>query len=517
MFLLHSTILITALGALGAATVDAPTPTIKKAYGTFLGTPAIEGVDSFLGIRYAQPPLDDLRFQPPQPLNETKPYHTEPNGTIFANSFGPGCYQIHYTSLIMPQNLQGSMIPDEDCLFLNIWRPSNVTGDDAIPVMIWLYGGSFSEGDASVAVYNPEILVQQNPSVMVVTFNYRLGIFGFPNSKARRGNLGLLDQRMAVEWVRDNIRAFGGDPDQMVLFGESAGAVSISAYSYTYKDDPIVRGLIQQSGVAQGIGDADPLMWTLAAINVGCNNTDDPSKELSCMMQLPAETIIKGISPSNVNPIGSANGGSPFVDNNTVFSAEGYIAKAERGDFAKIPVLLGSNDDEGNGVVNFSGEFGLNESLADAITVSKFTCPVAMLARQLHDNQVPVWRYRYMPVFPAVTFYPFSETYHLSEVPIILGSFRKLVPYQTPTKVELQASQLMQKAWVSFAHDPRYGLSRWMEWPMYNPDEPTLITLFQDNKFQVKTTDQNVYDRACTNPPSVSWEDVAAPPPGPTS
>jgi carboxylesterase type B len=139
-----------------------------------------------------------------------------------------------------------------------------------------------------------------------------------------------------VEWVRDNIKEFGGDPERMILFGESAGAVSISAYSYTYKEDPIVYGLVQKSGVATGIGDADETMWTLAAAALGCSDTKDPMNEFNCMMGLPAEALIKGVSNMTVNPIGSPNGGSPFVDNTTVFSVQDYIAKAEAGDFAKI-------------------------------------------------------------------------------------------------------------------------------------------------------------------------------------
>lgn len=122
----------------------------------------------------------------------------------------------------------------------------------------------------------------------------------------------------------------------MILFGESAGAVSISAYSYTYKEDPIVYGVIQQSGVATGIGDADETMWALAAAALGCNDAEDLIKEFHCMMDLPADALIKGVSNLTVNLIGSPNGGSPFVDNTTVFSVQDYIAKAEAGDFAKI-------------------------------------------------------------------------------------------------------------------------------------------------------------------------------------
>lgn len=189
----------------------------------------------------------------------------------------------------------------------------------------------------------------------------------------------------------------------MILFGESAGSVSISAYSFAYKDDPLVRGFIMQSGVAQGIGDADEGMWTLAAGNVGCLDAEQPGsdKEIECMMSLSAEKIMSGITNMTVNPIGTPNGGSPFVDNVTVWSVEDYQRLAEEGQFAKLvgghrgyeafvgkfanvdvqPVLLGSNDDEGQSVVNFSPETGVNQSLAEDITISRFTCLVSNFSR----------------------------------------------------------------------------------------------------------------------------------------
>ncbi|OQU96360.1 hypothetical protein CLAIMM_02454 [Cladophialophora immunda] len=504
------------LPALSAAQVSPPV--VKTPEANFQGVEALPSVDAFLGIPYAEPPVGLLRFQPPRRLNETSGYpRAQPNGTTLTTGFGPVCHQVHYDSPMLPQNLRESVLPDEDCLTLNIWRPSssNLTESKLLPVMIWVHGGAFSEGGGSVPIYNPQHLVEQNPSVIVVTINYRLGIFGFPISKVRRGNLGLLDQRTAVEWIRDYIGYFGGDPARMILFGESAGAVSISAYSYTYKDDPIVNGLIQQSGVATGIGDADGTTWTLAATAVGCNDTENPVKEFDCMMALPAAALTRAVSNASVNSIGSPNGGSPFVDNVTVFSIADYTAKAEAGDFAKIPVLLGTNNNEGNGVVNYSPEYGLNTTLADAVTIAAFTCPVSQLAGQLRGHGIPVWRYRYMPVFPSVTFYPFSKTYHTSEIPIVLGSFRSIIPYKTPTEAEIQASKLLQRAWVSFARDPHRGLRDEMGWPLYNASEPTLITLFTNNEVQVNMTDPGIYDGACANAPAVSWTDLAAPAPGP--
>lgn len=175
----------------------------------------------------------------------------------------------------------------------------------------------------------------------LILHSYRLNILGFPSlqNSTFNPNLGLLDQRAAVEWVRDNIAHFGGDPSRITLFGESAGAVSASGYSFLYKDDPIVQAFILESGVATGIGGADGAVWDLVALNVGCKRNGSAAgiqEEEQCMLKVPAARLRAGISNMTVNPVGVPNGGSPKVDNVSVFSVEEYYARAERGDFAKL-------------------------------------------------------------------------------------------------------------------------------------------------------------------------------------
>ena len=175
--------------------------------------------------------------------------------------------------------------------------------------------------------------------------SYRLNIFGFPVSSALSppvANLGLLDQRAAIEWLRKNIDSFGGDPDKMILFGESAGAGSISSYSYAYPDDPIVRGFIQESGTAeimetQIIGSPGPSEFIHVSDALGCGGRGvDDRERMACMKKVDAERIHRAISNRTLNDLSSPSGGTPGIDNITAFSAGELVARGRAGRFAKL-------------------------------------------------------------------------------------------------------------------------------------------------------------------------------------
>ena len=168
--------------------------------------------------------------------------------------------------------------------------------------------------------------------------SYRLNIFGFPVSPALSppvANLGLLDQRAAIEWLRENIAAFGGDPDKMILFGESAGAGSVSSYSYAYPDDPIVRGFIQQSGTAELIGNTGPSEFIRVSDALGCGGVDDRER-MECMKKADAERISHAISNRTLNYYASPSGGTPGVDNITAFPIDELVTRGMSGRFAKL-------------------------------------------------------------------------------------------------------------------------------------------------------------------------------------
>lgn len=200
--------------------------------------------DAFLGIPYAQPPLGDLRFRWPQSIN------TSFSGTRDASEYGYSCMQYHTNFSL-----------SEDCLTLNVIRPTgNYT---KLPVVVWIYGGGLYTGSTADPQYNLSGVVRVSQDlgqpVIAVDMNYRLGMWGFlqtPGLVAEgSSNAGLMDQRLALRWIQENIAAFGGDPDQVVIWGESAGAQSIAYHLFSYdgRDDGLYRGAIMESGGPTGM------------------------------------------------------------------------------------------------------------------------------------------------------------------------------------------------------------------------------------------------------------------------
>lgn len=148
-------------------------------------------------------------------------------------------------------------------------------------------------------------------------------------------NVGLRDQRLAVEWLRDNIAAFGGDPDKMVLGGESAGAMGTEMFAYAYPDDPIVRGLIMESGEAATMVPDDGTLWASVTEALGCQSSD-PLEELTCMQGVDGYTLKRTLSPNELNPYSSPPKTNPTIDNVTYFGPVGYAALGAAGKFAKL-------------------------------------------------------------------------------------------------------------------------------------------------------------------------------------
>src|SRR6202451_2093800 len=207
---------------------------IKTDQGKVEGKMSADGqARDFLGIPYAAPPVGPLRWKPPQPAAKWQ-------GLRQATSFGSRCMQQeHFSDMVFRDPGES-----EDCLTLNVWAPA-AKSKDKLPVMVWIFGGGFAGGGTSEPRQDGEHLTRKG--VLVVSMNYRLGIFGFfatrelaaedPHHAA--GNYGLLDELAALQWVRRNIKAFGGDPDNVTIFGESAGSFAVSAQMAS----PLAKGL----------------------------------------------------------------------------------------------------------------------------------------------------------------------------------------------------------------------------------------------------------------------------------
>ncbi|MBT2481699.1 carboxylesterase/lipase family protein [Streptomyces sp. ISL-94] len=217
-----------------------PRPRARTAHGVVEGRTGTHGTAVFRGIPYAAPPVGPLRFAPPSPPAAW-------DGVRDAGAYGPTAPKVPY-----PDPFAGLLpdpeIPGDDCLNANVWTPDPTPGA-GLPVMVWIHGGALTRGSAAVPVYEGSAFARDG--VVFVSFNYRLGVLGyglFPDAPANRG---LLDQIAALEWVRDNIEAFGGDPARVTVFGESAGAISIGALLAAPKAAGLFARAVLQSGAPE--------------------------------------------------------------------------------------------------------------------------------------------------------------------------------------------------------------------------------------------------------------------------
>ncbi|KAG9085830.1 hypothetical protein FRC06_003434 [Ceratobasidium sp. 370] len=349
---LSYSIVVLSLSTLAVAQTS--NPVVNGTNVSWLGlTDSALGLDYFLGVPFAQPPIGPLRFKPPLPWSPSK-------GTqvVNATAYGTSCEQGINRDL---------PAESEDCLTLNIWKPSNAVGE--IPVMVWLYGGGFYFGtalgypgdgpvNASIATGKP---------VIYVAPNYRTGIFGFPPgqaaAKAGALNLGLKDQRLALEWVQRNIGYFGGDRNKVTLFGQSAGAISTS-YQALYNGGNIgnvFRGMIIESGSPSSVNvpPADDKVLEAAysfVVNVtGCTNSLDTFK---CVRSAPIDVLRRAnqdVIKAPANLTGVDQGPvviGPTLAPGDVFLSELPSVSVHAGRFAKVPFIATAQLDEGTVFLN---------------------------------------------------------------------------------------------------------------------------------------------------------------------
>ncbi|HEX8294386.1 MAG TPA: carboxylesterase family protein, partial [Pyrinomonadaceae bacterium] len=256
IFLFSTLILFSAapLLTVGAGSGAAAADRVRTAAGVVEGAGrGASGVRAFRGIPFAQPPVGELRWRPPQPAGKWE-------GVRAASKFGPRCMQ-HPVFGDMNFRSEGM---SEDCLYLNVWTPAK-SAKEGLPVLVYFYGGGFVAGDGSEPRYDGEGLARRG--VVVVTLNYRLGLFGFlahpglskESPRKASGNYGLLDQAAALRWVRENIAAFGGDPRRVTVAGESAGSASVSAQMASPLSRDLIAGAVGESGSVLSAMRAVPL------------------------------------------------------------------------------------------------------------------------------------------------------------------------------------------------------------------------------------------------------------------
>ncbi|OGM48732.1 neuroligin [Aspergillus bombycis] len=307
--------------------------------------------DFFLGIPYAQPPVQDLRYKQPQPLNESWKVPKQ------VDSYGLWC---HSAPLSLPGYTQDGFHheEDEDCLTLNVVRPAGATSSSRFPVLVYIYGGGLQEGGSADQRYNMSFLVQESVAMgtptIGVSFNYRVSGFGFLSGRTFNdsglANLGLYDQRMALHWIQENIAAFGGDPTRVTIQGESSGALSVGYHLLAYggRDDGLFRAAITQSGAPLSSAALIPLdeqerMYQDVLNATGCTAA---TGTIECLRQAPVESLKAAFQQKFFFPV---------VDGKLITDFPSNALK--QGRFVKVPLLIGSNLNEGTGYIA-SGMFG---------------------------------------------------------------------------------------------------------------------------------------------------------------
>ncbi|MCQ4159520.1 carboxylesterase family protein [Roseomonas sp. GC11] len=488
------------------AIMDSPraTPSLRPTTaGPVRGMAAPEG-QAYLGIPFAAPAGGARRWAPPEP---PAPWDTPRDAT----RLGPGCIENLSPGFQRGEPSSWLLRGEEDCLNLNVYAPAEARPGERRPVMVWLYGGALLLG--SNRQYDPGGLAQAR-GVVVVAPNYRLGALGFlahPALRASGGtaNAGLLDQQAALRWVRDNIAAFGGDPGNVTLFGESAGAWSTCLQLVSPGAAGLFHRAILQSGPCGMAVSTAPLAAAEASAQAIASRLGCPegaaAAVAACLRALPPRAVAGAVSatrgllgPASWIPVhGDATLPQP--------PAEAFA----QGHFHRVPVLLGFNQDEGrlfSALYQLTGALFTEDSLARAtralladaapaalaayppavgeteatrfariVTDGAFACPTAALARHLSAH-VPVWAYLFddpeaPSVLRALPLLPDPGAYHAGEIAYVFGTSWTLADAARFTPAQRALSARMQGAWGDFA------AGRPLPWPRFTTAAPHLIRL----------------------------------------
>lgn len=306
-----------------------------------------------------------------------------------------------------------------------------------------------------------------------------MNIMGFPNAAGVQDqNLGLLDQRVSLEWVRDNIRYFGGDPSKIMIWGQSAGAASVDYHNYAFWDDPIAHGMFAQSGSVflsdngSPDGDYDHTNFTFVAKGVGCNHPNNGTAELECMQQVPYHDIINFMGRYNDN--GSSNPGQPglsfstIADERIVFAD--YEDRYKEGFVSKVPMIYSSAANEGASLVQYPVDHlqrGPNQTEVN-LNTERFLCGAANSSILRDSIGLRTYRYQYAGNWTNQDPFDWTGAYHSSDLVMLFGTYADDVgPVKEP--LERTTSEVMEDLVLAFMRDPYNGPPA-MGWPAFDTE-----------------------------------------------
>ena len=445
-------------------------------------------VRAFLGVPFAAPPVGPLRWKPPIPAAKW-------SGVRQATEFGLHCMQptIYKDMIFRDPGIS------EDCLTLNVWTPAK-NKKAKLPVMVWIFGGGFFAGGTSEPRQDGANLAKNG--VVVVSMNYRLGIFGFfahPDLAAESGhnsagNYGLMDQTAALRWVHDNIAAFGGDPEKVTIFGESAGSFSVSAQMAS----PLAKGLF-----ARAIGESGGAFFSrgLSFKPLADHERQDAefartvlnATTLAAMRPIPAQQLMEEADKKADN--GEAFRFGPDVDG--YFLPESVPAIFAAGKQNDVPLLAGWNRDEGGidkeatvEIFNAAAQKEFGDCAAEFLKAFPATTDVEArqsasvlagarfiaystwkwLEEQTATGKQPVYRYRFDLAPPPDPNHPQGDVvYHSAEIPYVFGNLDLLQGFAWRPE-DRKLSEQMQRYWTDFAKTGHPNGADLPQWPVYTSD-----------------------------------------------
>lgn len=454
-------------------------------------------VVQFLGIPFAKPPVDSLRWKPTQAPDVWL-------NVLQTTTFKPACAQKEYSQTDTVGKLKGS----EDCLYLNVWTPQLDNAKRA--VMVFIHGGGNQQGSASDSAANTALYfgknVAERSDVVVVTIQYRLGALGYlvhpgleaESASGKSGNYAVLDQIMALKWVKNNIELFGGDSSNITVFGESAGGVNTGNLMLT----PLAKGLFHKAGIQSAVANmalySDGKSKGIDFVNSYAGATGTDAQKIAFLRTLPADSIAVNNGPSPLLGGVLQQNFQPVLDG-VIFTKLPTIAY-ESGDFNKMPLLIGSNEDEMSlsaplvvtpamvtALVNSrvplsyrskvlalyppgSNNTQARESYVAILTDAQFTASVRRAARCISLNQQePVWRYFFTYSYTLPQLAPYGA-YHGAELFYVFNTLENssfaIGNLFKPSDDSLQ--KVCRNYWTNFAKTGNPNATGLVNWVQYN-------------------------------------------------
>lgn len=494
-----------------AAAQEPATSVVETDKGSVQGLEQ-NGVDAFLGIPYAAAPLGDLRFKAPQP-------HAAWSGVADATGYGAPCMQLYSasgsTATEMTRQIQGifptsteAKIDNEDCLFLNVWTPAAGDGEKR-PVMVWFHGGGYDYGSGNWPAYNGRNLASKG-DVVVVTVNHRLNAFGYLNLASRfgdefaaSGNVGNLDLVRSLEWVRDNIAAFGGDPDNVTIMGESGGGSKVSHLMAMPSADGLFDKAVIQSG--PGVYSGKPAEAADYAAKIleaaGVETVED-------LRGVRSDVIVDAVRQLSAGESAMSRGPQfgPIADG-TIIPRDPFLPTAPE-QSRDIPVLIGYNKDEMTLFVAAQPWFGrLTEGTLAAMTGGMGAQAVAAVAAYramypdyspthlasiamgtrfvrgtylLADQQsrtatAPVYVYRLTWETPIGG--GMLRTPHTLDIPLMFNNAKESAALVGPGADPERMAAMMSDAWIAFARTGSPSSELLPEWKPYTTQQRNVMEL----------------------------------------